>query len=289
MVEHSFGGDWTEEKLRCLREYLNRYRQIFTQNERARWYTTWYVDAFAGTGSRRISAPHADIDQDGVTDPEAAAYLDGSARIALGLEHPFDNYLFIEKSKSRAEELQRMIDNDFPALASRCTIKREDANSALATWSQERNWKRERAVVFLDPYGLQVSWQTVELLGRTKAVDLWYLFHCVTRLLTRDGVIEEKWRQKLTDIFGTGDWESHFYRTTTAVDLFGEYEQTERDATVENIQRYLHDRLKTCFAEVAPSLVLRISNGSPLFVLCFAAANEKGAPIAVRIAKSLLQ
>jgi hypothetical protein len=57
---------------------------------------------------------------------------------------------------------------------------------------------------------------------------------------------------------------------------------------VENIQKFIHDRLQTCFADVAPSLVLRNSTGSPLFVLCFAAANENGAPIAIRIAKSLL-
>ena len=283
MVENGFGGDWTEQKLRCLREYLNTYRQIFTKNPSASWFRTWYVDGFAGTGTRKVA------EEDVADDPEASAYLDGSAKIALGLASPFDNYLFIEKSKSRVDELRRMIATEFPQLATRCVFKQEDANTALAAWTRERDWKRERAVVFLDPFGLQVSWETIRSLGDTKAVDLWYLFPCIHRLLTRDGIIDATWRKKLDALLGTTDWENYFYKRVVEQDLFGEYERTERDATVENIQRFVHDRLKTCFADVAPSLVLRNSTESPLFVLCFAAANVKGAPVAIRIANSLLK
>src|SRR4051812_21163806 len=105
MVEHSFGGPWTERKLKCLRDYLNAYRTIFTSNPRARYFRTWYVDAFAGTGSRTAAAPDAPL-LDSYTDAEAKEYQDGSARIALGLASPFDRYLFIEKSRKRAGELR---------------------------------------------------------------------------------------------------------------------------------------------------------------------------------------
>ncbi|MGH6935589.1 MAG: hypothetical protein ACRED2_05285, partial [Methylocella sp.] len=52
MIEHAFGGAWTQRKLQCLRKYLEAYRAIFTANKRARYFRTWYVDAFAGTGAR---------------------------------------------------------------------------------------------------------------------------------------------------------------------------------------------------------------------------------------------
>ncbi len=42
-------------------------------------------------------------------------------------------------------------------------------------------------MVFLDPYGMQVEWSTIEALAATKAIDLWYLFPLgvgVARLLT---------------------------------------------------------------------------------------------------------
>ncbi|HVS33518.1 MAG TPA: hypothetical protein VMS98_18935 [Thermoanaerobaculia bacterium] len=61
-------------------------------------------------------------------------------------------------------------------------------------------------------------------------------------------------------------------------------------ASTDTIGRFFNDRLKSIFAGVADSpAVLRNSTGSPLYLLCFAAANEKGAPIAVRIADHLLK
>ena len=98
----------------------------------------------------------------------------------------------------------------------------------------------------------------------------------VARMLTRDGNIEESWRKRLTILFGTSDWEERFYRMETVQDLFGEWEELQRDATVKNIQGYINERLATCFTAVADSLVLRDSKASPLFALCFAAANERG-------------
>ena len=40
MLKHEFGGDWTDEKLDCLREYLPAYARIFRSNLRARYFTT---------------------------------------------------------------------------------------------------------------------------------------------------------------------------------------------------------------------------------------------------------
>src|SRR5664280_2415387 len=57
MNEHTFGGNWTEEKLGRLDKYLTTYRTIFANNEKAKHFRTWYVDAFAGTGSRSEPNP----------------------------------------------------------------------------------------------------------------------------------------------------------------------------------------------------------------------------------------
>jgi three-Cys-motif partner protein len=292
MIEHAFGGDWTEDKLMRLAKYLAAYRSIFTSNARARHFTTWYVDAFAGTGSRTASKNETsafNIMDETYQDPESSGFRDGSARIALSLDSPFDRYLFIEKSKKRINELQNDIHRDFAGLAARCDLQCGDANKLLCEWCQARDWSKERAVVFLDPYGMQVEWSTVQTLGATKGIDLWYLFPLgVARMLTRDGVIEDSWRSRLTTLFGTPDWEEKFYQTQIIETLFGDRETLRRDATVKTMQGYINERLQTSFHSVAPSLVLRNSKDSPLFALCFAAANERGAPIAIKIAKSIL-
>lgn len=289
MIEHAFGGDWTEEKLMRLSKYLNAYRRIFTANLNARHLKTWYVDAFAGTGSRtaaRNEVSASSLMDETYEDPESNGYRDGSPRKALSLDSPFDHYLFIEKSGRRIEALQSSIAGDFPNLAARCELRHGDANELLRKWCKSRNWRKERAVVFLDPYGMQVEWSTVQALGATKSIDLWYLFPLgVSRMLTHRGVIEDSWRNRLTKLFGTLDWAERFYRTDVTPTLFGDQETLRRDATVKNIQSYINERLLTSFPAVADSLVLRNSKDSPLYALCFAAWNST----AIKIAKSILR
>jgi three-Cys-motif partner protein len=110
----------------------------------------------------------------------------------------------------------------------------------------------------------------------------------VIRLLKVKGEIDPKWRERLTSLFGTPDWEPHFYTQETEIDLFGETEVTRRDASVERVQAFIDERLRSCFVKTAQPRVLKNSNQSPLFSLCFAASNPKGAPIAIRIANSIL-
>jgi three-Cys-motif partner protein len=287
MVEHSFGGPWTERKLKCLRDYLSAYRTIFDGNPKARYFRTWYVDAFAGTGSRTTAAdaPLLDI----YYDNEAQEYQDGSARIALGLPSPFHNYMFIEKSRKRVTELQSVIRSDFSQLFDRCDFCTGDANAQLKKWCAARDWSKERAVVFLDPYGMQVEWSTVQTLAATKGVDLWYLFPGIARLLRHDGNIDEKWKARLDTLLGTDEWRTRFFQSYRRTDLFGETEGVERTATEAAIESFILERLATCFGKrVAKGLILRNSKSSPLYFLCFAASNERGAGPALKIANSIL-
>lgn len=193
MVKHSFGGEWTERKLTCLGKYLAAYRTIFSGNPKARYFRTWYVDAFAGTGKQERKAQAATpLFAEMYSDKDGQSYRDGSPTIALGLASPFHHYLFIENSKKRIQPLRKLVDTQYPAMADRCTFDLTDANVGLKNWCAHRDWKKERAVVFLDPFGMQVEWETVHTLAKTGGVDLWYLFPLgigVTRTLTRDGVI----------------------------------------------------------------------------------------------------
>lgn len=296
MAEHTFGGNWTEIKLDCLKKYLAAYRQIFASNTKARYFKTWYVDAFAGTGSRAeaSAAPETPLFQDAYADSEPAAFRDGSAKIALGLPTPFDNYLFIEQRKKRVQQLQATVGQDFPALLPRCTFNHGDANAVLTAWSGEQDWTKTRAVVFLDPYGMQVNWSTIEVLAATKAIDLWYLFPLgmgVSRLLRHDANINEPEQKRLDDLLGTRDWVTHFYPTEQSKQqgLFEKEQATvQRDASVERIEAFFSRRLASCFVAVAKGLVLKNSKESPMFLLCFAAGNPKGATTGLKIAQAIL-
>ncbi len=50
-------------------------------------------------------------------------------------------------------------------LDNRCEIRTGEANAEIRKWCAKRDWKKERAVVFLDPYGMQVVGLMVGISG----------------------------------------------------------------------------------------------------------------------------
>lgn len=292
--KQKFGGNWTEKKLKCLRSYLLEYTKIFAKNPKAQYFQTIYVDAFAGTGYRSTSKQgdsHKTMFPKS-TDRETQEFLKGSATIALEIEPPFNQYLFIDDDPKKSSELENL-KSKFPNLADRIKIETKDANKYLRQWCDETNWNRFRAVVFLDPYGMQVEWSLIEAIARTKAIDLWLLFPlgvAVNRLLTRRKSPPQAWEQALTKILGTQEWKKTFYTHRKEPTLFGEEEMQTRDADFDSIGKFFVKRLKTVFHSVAENpLPLRNSRNTPIYLLCFGAGNPKGAPTAIRIAQHILR
>ncbi len=181
----------------------------------------------------------------------------------------------------------------FPAKAPRLHIEQGDANQKLRDWCKNTNWTKHRAVVFLDPYGMEVEWQTITALADTKAVDLWLLFplgQAVNRLLTRKGPPDGIWADKLTRMFGTPSWREEFYKPRAQMSFLDDDEVLEKDTDFDKIGDFFVHRLKEVFAQVAEKpRPLCNSKNVPIFLLCFAAANPKGAHTAVRIAQYILQ
>ena len=76
---------------------------------------------------------------------------------------------------------------EYPELSTR--LIHGDCNSVVLDWAASLDRRKDRGVVFLDPFKLEVNWTTVEALGRSGVVDLWLWFPLwvVNRLLKRDG------------------------------------------------------------------------------------------------------
>lgn len=193
--QQNLRGRWTKEKLELISKYLGAYSTIMNQQS----FNYAYIDAFAGTGYL-----YQKIDSEQQTflskefGFEEIEFLNGSARMALCIKPSFKKYIFIEKSKSRCKDLHRL-KNEFTELSNKIEIVQEEANSHLIKICK-KNWQKHRAVIFLDPYGMQVKWSTVEAIAATKAIDLWLLFplgQAVNRLLKKDGKINNINRKRL--------------------------------------------------------------------------------------------
>jgi three-Cys-motif partner protein len=277
-----FGGNWTQQKLRVLSKYLRAYRKIFDRNERARYFRVAYVDAFAGTGvvpRPEIEGAFAELIPSLVTAEEE--FRKGSVRRALEVDPAFDHYIFIEKDRSKCEELSDLR-KEFPNR--KIDVVNEDANVALLKWCREMDPRRERAVIFLDPFGAAVEWSVIEAIAETKAADLWILFPfgAVNRMLTRGRKPSPSWSDKLTRIFGTTTWEDQFYSSSMMASILSPEQEVEfvyKIADRNSVVDFFAERLRTIFAEVANPGFL-FNSKSLLFVFFFAGNNKTGAKIA---------
>lgn len=207
---HRFGGEWTTRKLEVLAAYLRAYTTALKDQPSARNpFRKAFIDAFAGTGSRDARRDDGSGEAQNLVFPDLAAaepqaLLDGSARLALRTDPPFDHYIFIERSAARCGALEALKE-DFPERADHIDILQGDANERIQALCN-KSWRSRRAVLFLDPYGMQVEWKTIEAVAKTKAIDLWVLFPLgigVNRLLTKSGDIPASWRQRLDLLLGT--------------------------------------------------------------------------------------
>jgi three-Cys-motif partner protein len=290
-----FGGDWTERKLDALGQYLRAYARALSKTK----FKRVYIDAFAGTGYReqRASpvAAQPSIFEDELnelTEPEPQRFLDGSAKIALKVEPPFHGFVFIEYDEDKVSELEKL-KTEFPAEASSIDIRAGDANKTIRDLCDTWDKKGTRGVLFLDPFGMQAEWATIEAIAATGCIDTWILFpFAANRLMTKSpDDIPAGWRERLDMLFGTKDWEGKFYKERTLIDIFnGDMTVIEKNVTLQGLGAYYGERLATVFPIVAPNPRVLHSNGNrPLFQLFFAAANPgNGGEIALKIAAHIL-
>lgn len=288
-AEQTFGGNWTDEKLQHILKYLKAYTKIMSKGN----YRFAYIDAFAGTGYRTLKQDDSsqELLLPEFAEPDSLRFLAGSARIALQVTPRFTKYIFIERDQQKAMELAQLR-SEFPEAAQDIVLVNADCNAYLQDLCLRYQWKKNRAVLFLDPFGMQVKWSTIEAIAQTKAIDLWLLFPlgvAVNRVLRKDGQINQLWRQSLDELFGASDWFEKFYRFDTVQTLFGASSSFRKVANFDAIEEYFMQRLRSIFAGVAKNpLRLYNSKRNPLYLLCFAVGNPKGAPTALRIAEHIL-
>jgi len=286
-----FGGDWTEVKLDLLKKYLEAYTTALKNQP----FGKIYIDAFAGTGYREMEAkensPGLFVEQ---SEAESEGFFDGSAKLALQIPNPFEKYIFVEKSQKNIEELRRVISSEFPTLLRRVEFEPGDANQVIPEICRKTDWRTNRAVLFLDPFGMSVDWQTMESIARTEAIDVWILFPVsVNRLLIGNlENIPQKWQDSLTRVFGTSEWRNIFYKKKIEATLFGDEQKIVKvPDPISAVVQFYQEQLRKIFKKVSNNpRFLCNSKNSPMFIFAFAIGNPKPAAqkLAIKIAEYIL-
>jgi three-Cys-motif partner protein len=279
MTSNRFGGAWTGQKLDILREYLHFYSQALKAAPRPeRPFNLVYIDAFAGTGRCKVR-----------TGRGSSEVIPGSASVALDNARPFKHYHFIEPKQRHLKELRALVASH--PNAARCTVHPGTAHERLPEVLARYDWTSHRAVLFLDPFGLQCDWAMLERIRQTKAIDVFFLLNVSglfrNAALNADRIESEK-AAALTRVFGNDEWRQAWYAQKQQV-LFDEAQET-RQVTWQGIVRYCTGRLRELFPEVLEPALLMSGSNAPLFALYLAVSNpsQEARKLAAKAGRQIL-
>lgn len=142
-------GNWAQKKYKLVGKYCD----IFTRAMHNKWNLI-YLDLFSGPGY--------------VRNRDSSHIFKNSALIAASLENNFDHYLLNDFSKDNSDALERRFQKHAPDLS--FTVFNQDANEniekVLSQIPDFRNGKGDLIFCFLDPFSLNLNFDTVKILSR---------------------------------------------------------------------------------------------------------------------------
>ncbi|MEZ5137352.1 MAG: three-Cys-motif partner protein TcmP [Acidimicrobiales bacterium] len=247
----------TSVKLDILDEYLSAFTRACK-----RAGTTVYIDLFAGGLHNR----DRDFDRD----------LVGSSRLAPLADPPFTKLRYIELI-SKAESLRVELSKEFPGRDIK--VFGGDCNTVLPrVLADLEDVRWAPTFAFVDPDGLQVRWETLELLAAHKLqrsstkVELWLLFPGagLMRTLAHDPAkLSAEDRLRADGLFGhTGWWPIYEDRITDRIDA------SQARAEYVNLMRF---RLEQGLGyRRTHTIELRNTRGTPMYNMIFATDSDAG-------------
>lgn len=244
-------GAWVKEKL----HFLRRYVYIFAASMKDKWSERVYIDLFAGPGRCKVR--------------ETGEIVLGSALLALDTKYPFTKYVFVEKAPKLIGALEARCDRR--SLRERVELLCGDCNPMIDEIVSHVG-RSFLGLAFLDPYSLQLKWETVKKLGEAGRVDLIITFPlgmAINRVMAH--YVDQEWTA-LDDWYGNRQWRELYKKKREgepyiARQLLDMYEEQLKELGYIGVGG----------EELASEEVIRNrSTRTPLYHLLFASKHEKG-------------
>jgi len=291
MSKDSWGGSWTEQKLDAFAKYVNAYLTIMNKYRDKYEWKLIYFDAFAGSGKRAL--PNKDeqtFPLFDITPEEENIYQGAAERVIRIKQRGFDYYYFIENDNTSKNELENLLSSVKNEKNLDLRFRDGDANEYIHNLADTmKNNTKFCSLTLLDPFGMQVNWDSIMQLKDTRT-DLWILIPSgviINRLLDRNGKLKNI--EKLVAFFGLSEQKirEYFYEQENKhnglFDVSNEIQKTSMP--IQKISELYIQQLKTIFKNVTPKpLEMKNSRNVPLFHFAFASNN----PTALTIANDII-
>lgn len=254
-------GYWSEMKLDIIKDYASEYSKILTAQKTPKLYHV-YIDAFAGAG-RHISRKTGD-------------FVPGSPMNALQVTPPFREYYLIDLNREKVGELQKIAGERGDV-----HVYEGDCNSILLNevFPRVRYQDYRRGLCLLDPYGLHLNWEIIELAGRSRSIDMFLNFPVADMnrnvLWHNPEDVASKDIDRMNAFWGDEGWRKIAYTSTK--NLFGFLEKEDNETVAEAFRQRLKKVAQ--FKHVPRPLPMRNSRGAIVYYFFF--ASQK--PVANRI------
>lgn len=246
-------GEWVKEK----HLYLTNYLEIMTAGMKKKWENLVYLDLFSGPGKSIIQ--------------EKKEEINGSPAIAIGLKQPFSNYIFVEKVPKLLSALKERcqkspLSNKIKFVEGNCNEKITEVVNLIS--------ERSLGLAFIDPYGLEFSFSSLEKLADNRNMDLLINFPIEMAIKRNvDRLIKKRW-SRLDEFLGDDKWREEYKRRRLKNDrwvskFFLDYYQ-EKLLKLD----YCFDEKKHRFLQ--GGVLIKNQGGVPLYYLFFASKHPMG-------------
>lgn len=273
-------GPWAKEKLDALARYLDFYTKVLKNQP---WRTV-YLDAFAGGGraivrvkERAPTAGPSLFCEEPPIDADARELIDGSPLVALCIPNPFDRYVLIDPDPDRTTELEAL-KAEFSGTRAISILSTTAAEGIAWVTAQPISKRTHRGVAFLDPFGANLDWSSIQKLADTGLFEVvvnFGLSMAIQRMLPNSGEVPQSWAATLDSYFGSRDWFTEVYRQRENGLLeAGGFEK--RANYSERLLELYRVRLRSAFGHVSTPRLIRNTRGAPLYYLLWAGPNKKG-------------
>lgn len=251
-------GAWSELKLDIVGKYGAAYTGTFRNFPGIKKF---YIDAFSGAGEHISKA--------------SGERVEGSPSRALKVKPPFDHLYFIDLEAKKTNYL-RSLYGDNPKV----TIKTGDATQILTQkiLPPIKYEDYKRALCLLDPYGLDLDWQVIEMAGKLGTIDIFLNFPVMD--MNRNAI----WRnpdnvppdgiERMNRFWGDESWREVAYKDHPQLKLFSAPDKEKQDNDI--IATAFGERLRQVagFNYVAKPLPMSNSKNAIVYYLMLASPKE---------------
>jgi three-Cys-motif partner protein len=262
-------GAWSVLKLDVIEQYGVAYTKAFSH--RGRQLKKYYIDGFSGAGIH--------------IEKSTGQPIEGSPARALKIVPPFDCFYFIDMNAEKTAHLQTLC-----AGRSDVEVHTGDANTYLKTLLPTIQYRLyNRALCLLDPYGLHLDWEVIELAGQSHAVDLFLNFPVMD--MNRNAIWRSPERaspegiERMNRFWGDESWKQAAYVESPQPSLFFGPDMVKQpnDAVVAAFRERLTK--VAGFSYVPAPLPMKNSNNAVVYYLFFASPK----PVADTIIQHIFQ